>query len=91
MKSTLKVRLHPDPLPQKRENYSPRLGEMNALGIRTRSESDGQEAGPVTRDSESSRMVATPSLSPGERAGVRASVSSNPVLSRIKAVAFQTQ
>ena len=100
--SPMNVRPHPGqtrtgltprlcPQPQGRENHSPHFGAMDALGFLTRSESNVEQVATATRASKLSTTVATPSLSSGERAGVRASVNSDQVPQQIAAMAFRIQ
>ncbi len=72
--SELSVHPHPGPLPQERENSPPPLGEADTPSASVRSLSNVVSAVSAQRASESSTSTDSPSLSPGERAGVRASV-----------------
>ena len=65
------------PLPQERENHSPRRGKTDALGGRTASTPNGEKLTTIPVLSEQPASTNGFPLSPGERAGVRASVDMN--------------
>ena len=67
-------RPHPGPLPQERENCVPRVDWANDFSNRTRAETNGRKAATATLTDKFSRNATMSSLSPGERAGVRAVV-----------------
>ena len=67
-------RPHPGPLPQEREKHSPRLGHADAPGCRVIFSAKDEQAAITIATDELSNAVAPLSLSPGERAGVRAGV-----------------
>ena len=64
----------PGPLPQERLNHLPRSGDSEFIGCRLRSKMNVSAAATATTANEFSRGADTFSLSPGERAGVRASI-----------------
>ena len=68
------ARPHPGPLPQERENRSPMSGDTDALSFPNSCETKAREATIAKATSRFSDATALLSLSPGERAGVRASV-----------------
>ena len=70
-------RRHPDPLPQEREKRSPRASRTNTPNVSTRSSVNQQETAIAWRAANSTASSATLSLSLGERAGVRASQTSD--------------
>ena len=70
----MNVRPHPGPLPQEREKRSPRLGGADAPGCRAVFPANDEAAAIATVTNEFSNNAASLPLSPGERAGVRASV-----------------
>ncbi len=72
LRSVMNVRPHPGPLPQERENLSPPPGGMDAFGFTTRFDQDGTKPATGAAADELSNSVRSFSLSPGERAGVRA-------------------
>src|SRR6266496_4380221 len=80
MKSLTKVRPHPGPLPQERENHSPVAGEFGCVRIIERPTLNSNETEMERRAAEFYKSADVPSLSPGERAGVRASVTSIAIL-----------
>ena len=67
-------RPHPGPLPQERESNIPRLSWANAFGRHICPEASGRKAATATLMDKFSSSVIIFSLSPGERAGVRAVV-----------------
>src|SRR5437773_2150818 len=70
------ARPHPSPLPQERENHSPRFGDADLLGFGAAFSAQDQEAD-MTRESPGlSRDAQSCSLSPGERVRVRANLAS---------------
>ena len=69
------ARPHPGPLPQERENRPPISRDADAFALLSASGINEQDAATVGRMHESFNAAGSPSLSPGERAGVRASVS----------------
>ena len=71
------VRPHPGPLPQERENHSPRLDTSNATSAPVAQAPNNETVATVPQTSEQPARAASFSLSPGERAGVRASVPTN--------------
>jgi formylglycine-generating enzyme required for sulfatase activity len=72
------VRPHPGPLPQEREIRTPRSDKGEALNRSVDSSRDVPSAVAAPRASNRPASAAAPSLSPGERAGVRASGNSDP-------------
>jgi hypothetical protein len=70
----MNARPHPSPLPQERENRTPRFGEVDALGGRVVSSAKKQIAATTTVAVEFSEDAQSRSLCPGERVRVRASV-----------------
>ena len=70
----MNTRPHPGPLPQERGNNSPFSIEADASGCRTYAEANDTEAALATVDDNFSSTAAALTLSPGERAGVRASL-----------------
>ncbi len=68
------ARPHPGPLPQERENHPPLLGDADGFGFWTPSKTNVISETKTRAASELSSDAAWPSLSSGERAGVRASV-----------------
>ena len=73
------VRPHPGPLPQERENYRPLSRKTNMLCSAKQFVANEQGAAMATKTNKFSRDAALLPLSPGERAGVRASVGSNSI------------
>ena len=67
-------RPHPGPLPQERENHSPRLDETDAVGGRAFAGANWLKAAKARETLELSESEDGCSLSPGERVRVRASV-----------------
>ena len=65
------------PLPQERENRSPASSDANGLPRLMRFPSEEENGGECSRDKRTGRAGESPSLAPGERAGVRASFSKN--------------
>ncbi|TAK93389.1 MAG: tetratricopeptide repeat protein [Verrucomicrobia bacterium] len=76
MKSLWNVRPHPGPLPQEREKTSQVFSAVIARGSTTPFRKNEQAATTANRATEFSSNTDSPSLSPGERAGVRAGVNS---------------
>jgi hypothetical protein len=75
--SEMNVRPHPGPLPQEREKRPPRVGATDALGRRSIFRERLNQAAIATVTPKLSCDAPTLSLSPGEKAGVRASVNTN--------------
>jgi len=73
------ARPHPGPLPQERVNRSPFSGDKNASGVPSRFGASLSEAAVATVLENFSNAAPALPLSPGERAGVRASVSSDSI------------
>ncbi len=73
----MNTRPHPGLLPQEKENRSPRFGDADAPGYRAAFSANGPKAAMTRKTSEFSRDVHCCSLSPGERARVRASQLTN--------------
>ena len=73
----INIRPHPGPLPQERENRSAVFCEANAPGGRSVLETNELVAAIANRADEFSNPAALLSLSPGERAGVRAGANTN--------------
>ena len=73
----MNVRPHPDPLPQERENHLRRTGDASAPVDLRHPQVDSKKTATAYQTHKFSSNVALLSLSPGERAGVRASVNSN--------------
>jgi len=71
------ARPHPGPLPQERENGSPVSGDGSTRGVRPTLDPHKFAAAIANTATELSDTVVMLSLSPGERAGVRASVTTN--------------
>jgi len=78
------VRPHPDPLPQERENRLRVAGEMDAMGKRGSSRSNDYNPEMATKTIGVSTDADMLSLCPGERAGVRASVTIDPEFHRFE-------
>jgi hypothetical protein len=74
LKNRTKARPHPGPLPRERENRSPRSWKNTFLGRRAVFDRKQTNAINATKTFDLSGTVQNPSLSLGERAGVRASV-----------------
>jgi hypothetical protein len=72
-----KVRPHPGPLPQERENRSAVAGATERVQLFTRSKTKWSEAEFADVTHEFARRTDTCPLSPGERVRVRASVQPN--------------
>src|SRR5205823_3123342 len=70
----MNARPHPGPLPQERVNCSPLSGDKNGIGARTHFRASLSEAAIAAAPENFPGAAAVLSLSPGERAGVRASV-----------------
>ena len=77
IKNQMNARPHPGPLPQERENYRPLSRKTNVLCSAKKFVANEQGAAMATKTNKFSRDAALLPLSPGERAGVRASVGSN--------------
>jgi hypothetical protein len=73
----MNVRPHPGPLPQERENRVQRAGDADMPIDLRHLQVDGRKPPTAYRTHKFSSDVALLSLSPGERAGVRANVNSN--------------
>jgi len=77
------ARPHPGPLPQERENHSPVTGDSEMTGsLALFGANDGKAVTAMTTTKFFGNAHSFP-LSPGERAGVRASVTTNFPASRI--------
>jgi hypothetical protein len=72
----MNIRPHPDPLPQEREKDFPPTNASNGPGDQTRFNTNQFVSEIASKPCDLSRGVASRSLSPGERAGVRADVNS---------------
>src|SRR2546421_6252483 len=70
----MNARPHPGPLPQERVNRWPLFRDQRGIGARTHFRASLSEAAIATAPENFSNAAAVLSLSPGERAGVRASV-----------------
>ena len=70
-------RPHPGPLPQERENHSAVAGEFGHTQFAMRPEAKSEDAETARESSEFPERADSHSLSPGERARVRASVKTN--------------
>ena len=70
----MNIRPHPGPLPQERENCSPSACISNAFDNLTRFGTNHLGLETASGTYELSSNIASPSLSTGERAGVRAGV-----------------
>ena len=70
----MNARPHPGPLPQERVNCSPLSGDKNGVGARTHFRASLSEAAIAAAPENFPGAAAVLSLSPGKRAGVRASV-----------------
>ncbi len=68
------ARPHPDPLPQERESHLPRFVHAKRSGFATCLSGSNQAAATATTEQPLGEGDASFTLSPGERAGVRASV-----------------
>src|SRR6266496_4408680 len=64
----MNARPHPGPLPQERENHSPRSGDADAPGYRASFSTNDEAAAMTRRLSKLSRNADSPTLSSGERA-----------------------
>ena len=76
------ARPHPGPLPQERENHFAVAGEFGSAQFAMRLEAKSQKAEQARGPSELSERTDSSPLSPGERARVRASVTTNIVFSQ---------
>ncbi len=70
----MNVRPHPGPLPQERENYLPHFDDAHALGGRVPFAANDLAAACAIATNKFHIDAVWFTLSPGERAGVRASV-----------------
>jgi hypothetical protein len=77
-------RPHPGLLPQEKENRSPRFGDADAPGCRTAFPTNDVAAAMTRRTSKLLRDADSPTLSSGERAGVRASQITNLISSTVR-------
>jgi hypothetical protein len=86
----MNVRPHPGPLPQERENRLQRAGDASMPVDLRHPQADYQKTAAAYQKHEFSGNVASPSLFPGERAGVRAGVNLHlvPLLLPVTAAAF---
>ena len=76
------VRPQPGPLPQERENYRPVISGTNDMGCRVHFMANGRKPAVIIVTSEFQSDARSFPLSPGERAGVRASVPTKSPTSR---------
>ncbi len=76
-KSLKDARPHPGPLPQEREKRTPRHSTWNVVDLRAAVGTERRLAANATESNARFGDVTSLSLSPGERAGVRAGVSAN--------------
>jgi hypothetical protein len=82
MKSQSYIRPHSGPLPQERENRLPGFGSASAPGLQVRLNANFTKPATVIVPPDFLRDTDGFTLSPGERAGVRASVYLISVLTR---------